>query len=247
MLKLLIADNSDAFTDALCEQLDGEFEIYCCNDGREVISLLHNISPDLLLLDMMLPGCDGISILESVFAMEERPVVLAVSRIFGFYVRESLERLGVSYAMQKPCDVNIICNRLRDLANYPKSKLVPEAEEEETVRSMLWALGIAGNRLGYHGLVEAIRLIARNPKQQYTKELYPAVGLIVGCTWNQVERDIRKTIEEAWKVRDPVVWDEFFPQHRGMNTKPSNSLFIAALGQLLRRRLADHLNESNTL
>ena len=246
MLKLLIADCSDAFTDALCEQLAGDFEISCCNDGREVIPALHILSPDLLLLDMMLPGCDGITILESVCAMEDRPVVLVVSRIFGFYVQDSLERLGVSYSMQKPCDVSLICNRLRELAKYPKSQLLPAAEEEETIRSMLRALGVSGNHMGYRGLVEAIRLIAVNPDQLYTKELYPAVGEIMGCNWRQVERDIRTAIESAWDARDTVVWDEFFPHRRGMKAKPTNSVFISTLGQFLRKSLAAHPNNSKT-
>ena len=143
MLKLLIADCSESFVDALCEQLDGVFDIAHCNDGRDVLPMLHDLSPDLLLLDMMLPGCDGITILESVSLMNERPVVLVVSRVFGFYVQDSLERLGVSYAMQKPCDVSYVCNRLTELAQYPKEQLIPAADEEETVRSMLRALGVS--------------------------------------------------------------------------------------------------------
>ena len=237
MLKLLIADGSDAFSDALLGQLNGDFEVVTCNNGYDVIPLLHNTSPDLFLLDLMIPGCDGISILESVCAMKERPVVLVVSRIFGFYVQDSLERLGVSYAMQKPCDVNSVCNRLRELAQYPKSRLLPIAEEEETVHSMLRALGFAGKHMGYRCLVKAICLMANDPEQQYTKELYPAVGVEFGCTWRQVERDIRTAISSAWETRNEVMWDEFFPTCAGIRKKPTNSMMIATLSQLLRKNM----------
>lgn len=245
MLKLLIADTSDSFTDALCEQLNGIFEISVCNDGHKVLSLLRNTSPDLLLLDMMLPGCDGLTILESVCTLAQRPVILVVSRIFSFYVQDSMERLGVSYAMQKPCDVPSVCNRLRELARYPKAQLLPAVAEEERISGILHALGFNGKHIGYRCLAEAIRLIACNPNQQYTKELYPTVGEMVGCTWRQVERDIRTAIALAWENRNPALWQEFFPNQPIQNKKPTNSTFIAALGQLVQKSLTSGQKQEN--
>ncbi len=244
MLKLLVADSSDAFVDTLCGQLGDTFEIARCDDGRDVIMLLHSFCPDLLLLDLMLPGCDGITILESVCAMEDRPVVLVVSRIFGFYVQDSMERLGVSYAMQKPCDANAVANRIRDLAKYPRNQLLPVAEEEETIHSMLRALGFSTKHIGYRCLVEAIRSMAQKPDQLYTKELYPAVGQTIGCNWRQVERDIRTAIDSAWDDRDISVWQEFFPHRVGLKRKPTNSALIATLGQLLNKNLTARQNHS---
>ena len=244
MLKLLIADNSDDFVELLCQQLSDSFEISQCNDGYEVIPLLYNTSPDLLLLDLMLPGCDGLTVLESICAMPERPVILAVSRVYSFYVHDSLEKLGVSYAMQKPCDVNAVCNRLKELAQYPKSQLLPVAEEEETISATLRALGFSSKHMGYRCLVEAIRLILHNPDQLYTKELYPAVGQIFGCNWRQVERDIRTSISLAWENRNAFIWQEFLSGKATPEKKPTNSTFIAAVGQLLRKCLAADTNNS---
>ena len=242
MLKLLVADASEAFSDALCDALRDDFDVITCDNGYDVIPLLHEFSPDLFLLDLMLPGCDGITILESLCAMDKRPIVLVVSRIFGFYVQDSLESLGVSYAMQKPCDVPAVCNRLRELACYPKSQLLPVAAREERISSMLHALGFNGKHMGYRCLAEAISLIADNPDQQYTKELYPAVGERFGCNWRQVERDIRTAITLAWENRNPAVWQEFFPHQSIQKKKPTNSTFIAALGQLIRKSLSGREN-----
>lgn len=242
MLKLLVADSSDGFAESLCEELQGIFEISVCNDGRDVIPLLRSTSPDLLLLDLMLPGCDGLTVLESVCAMAERPVILVVSRIFGFYVQDSLERLGICYAMQKPCEVSCVCNRLIDLAQYPKSQVLPSVDEEETISGMLRALGFIGKHIGNRCLAEAIRLIADNPNQLYTKELYPAVGERVGCNWRQVERDMRTAITLAWGNGNEIVWHEFFPREADLKKKPNNSTVIATLGQFLRKRLAEREN-----
>ncbi len=238
MQRLLVADSSDSFADALCDQLSDLFEIKRCDDGRDVLKLLHDFQPDLLLLDLMLPGCDGLTVLESVCALEERPVVLVVSRVFSYYVQNSMDLLGISYAMQKPCDADAVCSRIKDLARYPKRQLLPAVEAEETVRGMLHAMGFASKHIGYRCLVEAICLIAKNPHQLYTKELYPAVGKTIGCSWRQVERDIRTAIESAWETGDAVVWQEFFPHRAGKSTKPTNSALISTLGLLLNKNLA---------
>jgi two-component system response regulator (stage 0 sporulation protein A) len=247
MRKLLIADGSETFMSTLLEQLKDIFEVACCSDGCDVIPILRRFNPDILLLDLMLPGCDGLTILESICAMKERPIVLVVSRIFGFYVQDSLERLGVCYAMQKPCDASIVSNRIKELARYPKSQLLPVAEEEETVRSMLRALGFSSKHLGYRCLVEAIRSIAETPNQLYTKELYPKVGESLGCSWRQVERDIRTAIDSAWESRDICVWQEFFPHRLTLKEKPTNSAVISTLGQLLKKSMTGHQRQSKKL
>lgn len=237
MQKLLVADSSESFVGTVFEQLNEFFEISCCNDGQKVISMLHNFSPDLLLLDLMLPGCDGITILESICTMDKRPVILVVSRIFGFYVQDSLERLGVSYAMQKPCDAIAVCNRIKELAQYPKDHLLPAIEEEETVHSMLRVLGFSSKHMGYRCLVDAIRSIAEKSDQLYTKELYPKVGKKYSCSWRQVERDIRTAIDSAWENGDAAIWQEFFPHGMGSGKKPTNSALISTLGQLLSKSI----------
>lgn len=237
MQRILVADSSETFVDALCGRLCDLFEIKRCNDGRDVITLLRDFQPDLLLLDLMLPGCDGLTILESICALEERPVILVVSRVFGYYIQGSMDRLGISYAMQKPCDVDAVCNRIRDLAQYPKSQLFHATEAEEIVRGMLHAMGFSSKHIGYHCLVEAICSIAKKPYQLYTKELYPAVGKIFGCNWRQVERDIRTAIDSAWETGEAIVWQEFFPRCTNKSTKPTNSALISTLGQLLNKTL----------
>ena len=246
MQRLLVADSSDTFADALCGRLCDLFEIKRCGDGRDVITLLRDFQPDLLLLDLMLPGCDGLTILESVCTLEDRPVILVVSRVFGYYVQGSMDRLGISYAMQKPCDVDAVCNRIKDLAQYPKSQLQPAAEAEETVRDMLHAMGFVSKHIGYRCLVEAICMIAKNPHQLYTKELYPAVGRIIGCNWRQVERDIRTAIDAAWETGDSIVWQEFFPRRAGKSTKPTNSALISTLGLMLNKSLAAAVDDRKT-
>ena len=144
MKTIAVIDDDIHIGNLLEEVLSGAgYRVLRAYSGTEAVYLLSESRPDLILLDLMLPGCDGLTILESVCAMDKRPVILVVSRIFGFYVQDSMERLGVSYAMQKPCDVNAVSNRLKELARYPKSQLLPIAQEEEIICGMLRALGFS--------------------------------------------------------------------------------------------------------
>ena len=245
VLKLLIADNSADFVTDLCVLLKDVFEITICQNGYDAISLIHENPPDILLLDLLLPGCDGITVLKAVCAMEQRPIVLVASRLFGFFVQDSMDRLGICYAIQKPCDVVVASNRLKELAQYPKEKLLPIPDEGEIIAGMLSALGISNKAMGYRYLTEAIRLIAENPNQQYTKELYPSVGALVSSNWRQVERDIRTVIETAWEGKNAVVWQDFFAQQSVLEKKPSNSTVISTLGQLLSKRLSERKRSGN--
>ena len=48
-MKILLADPSEAWCDALEDQLKSNYEVVRCADGREVLRLLYENSPDLLV------------------------------------------------------------------------------------------------------------------------------------------------------------------------------------------------------
>ena len=63
MRKLLIAEGSEELRQALAQSLDGEFAVQTCADGETARNLLHDFLPDLVVLDLMLPEIDGITLL----------------------------------------------------------------------------------------------------------------------------------------------------------------------------------------
>ena len=60
MLKLLIADGTEEFAQALCDSLQGVFYIRTCANGREALSLLRSFGPDVLVLDEPVDGLDPV-------------------------------------------------------------------------------------------------------------------------------------------------------------------------------------------
>ncbi len=228
--KLLIAEGAEEFRLALAEALRGCYYVRTCREGREALELMRSYEPDLVILDLMLPGLDGISVLQSAAAAGIRPVVLATTRFVSDYVMEAVDRLGVGYLMVKPCDVTATVNRLGDLSQRIRQPLLSPADPRTHVSNTLMALGIPTKLRGYGYLREAILLMAQRPDQSITKELYPDVGVRCGCTGVHVERSIRSAIATAWKKRDEKIWRQFFqPDGEGVLQRPSNGEFISRL------------------
>ena len=232
--KLLIADGSEEFRSALAQVLQGSYRIRTCADGQEALSLVRTFRPDVLVLDLMLPGLDGISLLHTAAGESICPVVLATTRFLTEYITESMDKLGISYVMVKPCDIPSTANRIRDLSQRIHPPLVALPDPRTQISNLLISLGVSTNLRGYTYLREAILLMARNPNQTITKELYPAVGTLCNGNREQVERSIRSAIHNAWLNRDDLLWQRYFPPGAdGTVRRPSNAPFICRLADTL--------------
>ena len=89
--KLLIAEGTEDFRAALTDSLRGAFHLRECGDGNLAMEMLRRFQPDILVLDLMLPGLDGISLLQMAAAAGIRPMVLATTRFVSDYVLEAIE------------------------------------------------------------------------------------------------------------------------------------------------------------
>lgn len=234
-LKLLIADANEDFAQVLEEHLQGAYCVRCCQDGKQALSLLRSFDPDVLVVDLMLPELDGISLLQAAAEEGLTPMVLAVSRFDSDYVQQSMEALSVGYFMRKPCDIAATVARITDLSRRLRPPLVTPPDHRTHVSNLLISLGIPTKLRGYAYLREAVLLMAKKPDQSITKELYPAVAALCGCQSTHVERSIRNAIETAWMHRDDRLWQlHFLPAPDGVIPRPSNAEFISRLADTLR-------------
>ena len=229
-MKMLIADSSEEFSDALADMVRGAYILRSCREGRETLAVLSSFKPDILVLDLMLPGLDGISILRQAAASGLQPMVLATSRYVSDYVVEAVTQLGVGYLMVKPCDVRATVARLGDLTQRLKQPLFSQPDPRTAVSNLLLTLGVPTKLRGYTYLREAILERMRDPNQSITKELYPTVAALCCATAIQVERSIRSAVAAAWTRRDEQIWRLYFqPEPDGILMRPTNAAFISRL------------------
>ena len=220
MQTLLIADSNDAFRQQLAEAFQPYFRTLTCSDGQQALDILCQEHCDCLVLDLMLPELDGISMLEIAIAKDIRPIVIAGSPLFTQYTFDVAEALGIGYMIRRPCPVQAVVARMLDL----NQRVNPIwASREQVNRFLLW-LGVPTVYNGYLPLVEALMLLAEDPSQSITKVLYPEVAKRIGSGSKAVERNIRSAIEHAWNSRNAERWQQLFPE---LDERPSNSLFFS--------------------
>ena len=240
--KLLIADANEEFRLALAEQLSGAYMVRVCADGKQALSLMRSLKPEVLVVDLMLPELDGISLLQQVAQAGLSPMVLATSRFANDYVLTAAERLGVGYLMVKPCDVRATAARIGDLTEHLNPVAPAAPDPQSAVTRMMLDLGVPTKLLGFDCLRDAVLETIRKPGQLLTKELYPRVARIHGGNAQQVERCIRSAIDAAWNHRDEQVWRLYFtPMGSGGLKKPTNSEMITCLANRAGLRTGENL------
>lgn len=227
MRKVLIADSSEEFTEALSAVLRGSCFIRVVSSGVQALEQLRVYRPDVLVLDLMLPELDGISLLQVAAAENLVPCTIAVTRFASPYVTDAIARFGASYVMLKPCDIDGVAARVRDLAEQARRPVVAQPDMRNTVSNVLISLRVPTKLRGYGCAREAVLCLMRNPDMSITKELYPAVASICDGNAAQVERAIRGAINAAWTHQNEVAWRKYFqPCADGTIPRPSNAEFL---------------------
>ena len=231
--KLLLADNSVVFCEALAQLLQSEYEMRVCRDGMEALSVLEEFRPDVLVADLMLPGMDGISLLKAAASRPCRPALLATSCYESPFIRQMIKQIGVDYMMLKPCDIRSLAERIRELSQGEDDRSSLSVHRDP-VAMLLMALSVPSGRRGYRCLETVISLYRADSGRSLTKDLYPTAGRLHGSNGAAVERAIRSVIETAWENRDESVWRLYFSATRGgVIPKPTNRGFIAAVATAL--------------
>ncbi len=245
---VLIADNSEEFCSNLSAALQksGGFQVVgTAGDGEKAIAMINQQKPDMIVMEVMLPKKDGISVLKAVTGGEYRPITLATSGFVTNYVTAAVAGLGVRYLMLKPCDTQEVVERLQELRGGESAGTqVPRRLDKTSIESMVTGIiheiGVPAHIKGYQYLREAIIIAVEDMDviNAITKVLYPQVAKTFQTTPSRVERAIRHAIEVAWDRGDLDTLQRFFG-YTVSNTKgkPTNSEFIALIADKLQLQL----------
>jgi len=242
--KVLVADASEEsrmlLEDAIRET--GEFSVVgSAATGPEALSLAERLTPDLIVMDLMLPELDGMSVIKRL-PRENRPKIIIVSSLCtDKTVSEAMDE-GVYYFLNKPCEKDALLERMR-LAVAPAQTVDHSIELKNRVTAIIHEIGVPAHIKGYQYLREAIIITVENMDviNAVTKVLYPEVAQRFGTTPSRVERAIRHAIEVAWDRGDLETLQKFFG-YTVSNTKgkPTNSEFIAMIADRLELDRRSH-------
>lgn len=206
-------------------------------DGLDYI-LKHHEEIDMILMDIIMPEVDGISILEE---MQKRNIKKNVI-ILTSYSKDSAMKLispyNVDYLMLKPINYPALEKRILSIVNNEtEEEDIKDNKIELDISKMLHALGIPSHIRGYQYIRESVYMMYQNPDMigGITKCIYPEIANRFDTTASRVERAIRHAIEVSWARGDYDVMEELFGNSVDFDrSKPTNSEFIATLADNLR-------------
>lgn len=121
MRKILIATISEATNTALAEALS-QYEVHICTTGTDALKLLETLHPDILILDLMLPTMDGLTVLRK--SRFRPPIILAQTNFISATVLQSAADLGVQDILLIPSTIRYIVERLDALIEKVPSREV---------------------------------------------------------------------------------------------------------------------------
>lgn len=115
---LLVEDEDDIKVIAqFALEVLGKFEVKYGSSGLEAIPIAEEFKPDLILLDMMMPGMDGVATLMALRAhpdLSKIPVIFMTAKVQTNEITEYKE-MGVLDVIAKPFDPMTLAERLRGI------------------------------------------------------------------------------------------------------------------------------------
>lgn len=144
---ILVVDDMEANRAMLCRRLEKDgMAVQAAESGPEALSLLAQSLPDMVLLDFMMPGMNGIEVLRELRrnpATRELAVIMVTARAEGDAVKEALEA-GADDYVTKPIDFAVLRARIeaqlekrRSAIHLMRANAV--LDERVTLRSMALA------------------------------------------------------------------------------------------------------------
>ena len=239
--KILLTDSGEDVRALLRTAMErsGRFEIVGeTGNGAEVVELVKAQRPELLVLDLILPGLDGLSILRRL-KNEEQLSILVTSTFAPNEMVAEAGNLGAAMFVSKPFDENAIIEHLLRIAEK-RSEQFHAPGLEELVTAIIHEVGVPAHIKGYQYVREAIMIAVEDMDviNSVTKILYPEVAKRFHTTPSRVERAIRHAIEVAWDRGDLETLQRFFGYTvSNIKGKPTNSEFIAMISDKIRLQL----------
>ena len=132
--KILIVDDDENIAELISLYLNKEcFETMIVGDGEAALTAVESFEPNLILLDLMLPGMDGYQVCREVRAARQTPIIILSAKGEIFDKVLGLE-LGADDFMEKPFDSKELVARVKAvLRRYKPAVAVPEPDRKSVV------------------------------------------------------------------------------------------------------------------
>jgi two-component system phosphate regulon response regulator PhoB len=132
---LVVEDEEDILAVLQFNLIKAGYEVFCASCGEEGLIMLAEKRPDLVLLDLMLPGIDGLEICRRLKAEEEScaiPVIMLTARGEERDVVQGLE-MGADDYVTKPFSVKVLLARVQTVLRRTAGEVEPQGQDDELI------------------------------------------------------------------------------------------------------------------
>ncbi len=262
-LNVAIADDNEKMVEILGQMIEEDKDLTLvgkAHNGEEICNIIKEKEPDVVILDIIMPKVDGLSVMEKFShdsSIKKTPAFIVVSAVGQERITEDAFNLGADYYMLKPFDNQMLLNRIKHIRRIGEKRareVSRQAVREEQgtysggnleadVTNVIHEIGVPAHIKGYQYLRDAIILSVNDMEMlnSITKILYPTIAKKHQTTPSRVERAIRHAIEVAWSRGKMDTIDELFGYTVSTGKgKPTNSEFIALIADKIRLEYKNH-------
>lgn len=177
--KILIVDDDNNIAELISLYLTKEcFETMIAGDGETALELADSFAPNLILLDLMLPGIDGYQVCREIRAKSATPIIMLSAKGEIFDKVLGLE-LGADDYMEKPFDSKELVARVKAvLRRYKPAAAAPEPSDIRCVEYPDLIINQTNYSVIYMGQtvemppkeLELLYFLASSPNHVFTRE-----------------------------------------------------------------------------
>ena len=247
-MRILLADDDTEFCARMSAVLDSadDFELVgIAENGEKALSAVNELRPDVLIIELMLPVMDGMSVLSRLHEQDgPHPAVMVFSAFASPQIGAECAALGVDLFLRKPMEPQAVCERHSPVADSVSCAWSRPRKAwshwSSRVTEVIHQVGVPAHIKGYQYLREAIMMAVEDIESvsAITKVLYPSIAKKFKTTSSRVERAIRHAIEVAWDRGDIETLQNYFGYTvSGVKGKPTNSEFISMIADRLRLQM----------
>lgn len=256
-LNVAVADDNARMVDLLGNIISSDRGLELvgqADNGQDIYNIIKEKEPDVVLLDIIMPKMDGLTVMEKINqddTLKKHPAFIVISAVGQERITEDAFHLGAHYYILKPFDNEMVLNKIKHLDGKSVKRFKDvratnscDSPGEDTrhslereVTNIIHEIGVPAHIKGYQYLRDAIILSVDDVEMlnSITKILYPSIAKKNQTTPSRVERAIRHAIEVAWSRGKMDTIDELFGYtvNNGKG-KPTNSEFIALIADKIR-------------
>lgn len=124
-VNVVIVDDNPMILNTLDEVISSEAGLSVigrADNGKDAIDMIKDTQPDVVLLDLVMPQMDGITVVENIkkkTSMLKNPAFIILSAVGGEQMTEEAFQAGANYFLMKPFDKDILVNKIRRIGKRP--------------------------------------------------------------------------------------------------------------------------------